>query len=270
MKGMRSMKIFEILDYENNRSVGVLLYYEKKKDFIVELQEDLDEWTAPLLFAELVKRHIYTAPRDMSYLWVKERVIPSGRQNISQILKNQKMEAYDEMKFLELANGKCAQDSLYIRKIDEVPKYVTDRKKTIVDCVACGQHSILCFFVDESVRKIELQNFTDVEGVKKVLHNDMLYQSCMVGTGGYFITFNDSIDIPSSTLYERGEKLPLTRNDFICFARNNLLDTSESCDLLECSRQNIAYLVRKEQLEPMKEDIKGNLYLKGEVLRQTW
>lgn len=270
MKGIRSMKIYEIVNGENKRSVGVLLYYEKKKEFIVELQEDLDEWTAPLLFSELVKNHIYTMPRTMSYLWVKERVIPSGRQNISQILKNQKMETYDEMKFLELAHGKCAQDSLYIRKIDEVPRYVSDRKKSVTDCVACEHHRILCFFSDHSVKKINLRNFTDVDGISKVLKNEMLYQSCMVGTGGYFITFNDAIDIPSAMLYERGEHLSLTPDDFICFAKRNLLDTPESCDLLECSRQNISYLVKKKQIQPIKEDIRGTLYLKGDVLRQTW
>lgn len=270
MKGIRSMKIYEILDEENRSSVGVLLYYEKKREFIVELQESLDEWTAPLLFSGLVKNHIYTIPRTMSYIWVKERVIPSGRQNISQILKNQKMGAYDEMKLLELTHGKCAQDSLYIRKIDEVPQYVSDRKKNITDCVACEQHKILCFFSDDCVKKINLQNFTDLEGISKVLQNEMLYRSCMVGTGGYSITFNDAIDIPSTMLYERGEQLPLTKNDFVCFAQSNLLDTSESCDLLECSRQNISYLIKREQIQPIKEDIKGNLYMKGDVLRQTW
>lgn len=32
------MKSYEIIDTEEHRSVGILLYYEKKKDFIIELQ----------------------------------------------------------------------------------------------------------------------------------------------------------------------------------------------------------------------------------------
>lgn len=91
-----------------------------------------------------------------------------------------------------------------------------------------------------------------------------------MGTGGYSITFDDAIDIPSLLLYEKGDTLPLSRNNFICFARNNLLDTSECCDLLECPRQNVSYMVRQEQLQPVKEDINGNLYLKGEVVKNTW
>ena len=48
------MKIFEIIDAELELSMGVLLYYEKEKTCIIELQEYLDEWTAPLLFTSYV------------------------------------------------------------------------------------------------------------------------------------------------------------------------------------------------------------------------
>ena len=36
--------------------------------------------------------------------------------------------------------------------------------------------------------------------------------------------------------------------------------------MLECSRQNLAYMLNKDILKPIKEDVKGNLYLKGDVL----
>ena len=122
------MKIFEIIDEENKLLAGILLYYEKEGTCIIELPEYLDEWTAPLLFASYVKKKIYTIPRDISFLWVKERVIPSGRQNIKSILAQHHMESYDEMKFLEISAGRCSQDSLYIRKIDDLPEFV--KKKT--------------------------------------------------------------------------------------------------------------------------------------------
>lgn len=271
MKGMRSMKIYEILDYEEAQSIGVLLYYEQKKECIIELQENLDEWTAPLLFSNLVKKNRYTVPRDLSFLWVKERVIPSDRQNISAILKNHKLEAYDEMKFLELSKGKCAQDSLYIKKIDVLPEYVIKRERqNIADCIACEDHVLLCFFMDDAVKKIDLNTISNVDDVDKILKNKKLYQSCEVGIGGYFITFNDSIDLAACMLYERGVTIPLSRNDFICFAQNNLLDTSQCCKMLECSRQNISYMVKQKQFSAVRENVKGNLYLKGDVLRNMW
>ena len=55
MRGIRYMKIYEIIDEENAMSAGVLLYYEKEKTCIAELPEYLDEWTAPFLFSVLSK-----------------------------------------------------------------------------------------------------------------------------------------------------------------------------------------------------------------------
>lgn len=60
------MKAYEIRDYESEENVGVLLYYEQGKDFIIELKDALDEWTAPLLFSGFVKSEIYTISRDIS------------------------------------------------------------------------------------------------------------------------------------------------------------------------------------------------------------
>lgn len=265
------MKIFEIIDAENAFLAGILLYYEKEKTCIVELPEYLDEWTAPLLFTSYVKRKIYTIPRDISFLWVKERVIPSGRQNIKDILAQHHLQSYDEMKFLEISEGRCSQDNLYIKKIDEVPDFVIKRQqKNIIECVLLENYTILCFFADDTVKKIELENLKEVDDMEKVISNERVYQSGKVGTGGYFITFNDSIDIPAGILHDAGITIPLSTNDFKAFVQKNILDTTESCSMLECSRQNISYMVSQGQLAPVKEEVRGNLYLKGDVLRTMW
>ena len=120
------------------------------------------------------------------------------------------------------------------------------------------------------MKKIELNTMEDVEDLKKVINNERLYQSGKVGTGGYYITFNDSIDIQASVLYEAGELIPLKLSDFKVFMQKNMLDTTESCNLLECSRQNISYMVNQQKLTPVKEEVRGNLYLKGDVLRTMW
>lgn len=100
---------------------------------------------------------IYTIPRDISFLWVKERVIPSGRQNIGDILAHHHMQSYDEIKFLEISEGRCSQDSLCIRKIDRLPEYVSRRRETnAVDCVLLEDCRLLCFFANEEVKKIDL------------------------------------------------------------------------------------------------------------------
>ena len=260
------MKYFDIFDNENEYSVGTLLYFEREKAFIVELADGLDEWTAPLLFTAYVKRGIFTIPRDVSLAWVRERIIPSNRQNINQILKNHKLKEYDEIKFLEISEGKCSQDSLIIKRSEILPDYVKKRMQRNLSEVVISDDSLLVFFEDNTSRKIPFEKLYKIDGSEKLMNNAQLLESGRVGAGGYYITFNNSIDIPAAELYKTGTKLPLSKSDFINFVRKNILDTSEVCDILECSRQNLAYLINKDQLRPIKEDVKGNLYQKGDVL----
>ena len=265
------MRIYDIYDEENEMSIGTLLYYEKEKTFLIELPEYLDEWTAPLLFTNLVKRDIFSVPREVSLTWVRERIIPSGRQNIGSILGTHKLKSYDEMKFLELSNGRCSQDSYFIRKIDKLPLYVEDRMKhNLIDCLPLDDHNILCFFADDSVKKVSLSQLKDITTVDKVLKNDTLFASCALGTDGFYVTFDNAYDIPSWLLYKNGHSIPLKYKDFISFAKYNVLDTSESCDILECSRQNLSYIAGQNQFEPIKVNAQGNLYLKKDILKNKW
>ena len=91
----------------------------------------MDEWEAPLLFQKFVREKQYTISREVSLMWGKERVIPSGRQNIGSILKNHKLSSYSEMAFLELSEGKCSQDNCYITEIseEEIPKDMIEKRK---------------------------------------------------------------------------------------------------------------------------------------------
>lgn len=265
------MKIFKIIDEEQDLFIGTLLYYDKAKDFIIELSGELNEWNAPLLLTAYVKKGVFTIPRDISFLWVKERVIPSDRQNISAILDRHKLKQYDELPFLELSEGRCSQDHMYIKRVAELPVYVTERaQKNIKECVVLDQNTLLCFFEDNTTRKIVLDELAGIDGVEKICRNQMLQKSCRIGTGGYCITFNNSIDIPAAVLYRTGILISLELKDFVTFINSNVLDTTDSCNILECSRQNLSYLVKQEQLNPIRYDVKGNLYLKGSVLKNSW
>ena len=127
--------------------------------------------------------------------------------------------------------------------------------------------SLLVFFADNTSRKIPFEKLYNIDGAEKLMNNAQLLESGRVGAGGYYVTFNNSIDIPAAELYKTGTKLPLTMSDFNNYVRKNILDTSEVCSMLECSRQNLAYLLNRDLLKPIKEDVKGNLYQKGDVLK---
>ncbi len=260
------MKIFELIDDEANVSIGCLLYYEKEKSFIIELTDTLTEWTAPLLFAEAIKQNRFTISRELSLLWVKERIIPSGRQNISSILANAHLSTYSEIDFLERSKGKCSQDHIFLRRVDSLPEFVMKRmQRNLKECVPCGENGLLCFFNDGTVRKNDLHELRQIDGIEKIISNESVLQSGHIVAGGYCVTFNEVIDISSSLLYDSGISVPLSLDDFLCFVKNNMVDSTQGGAILECSRQNLAYLVSKNKLIPVKREVKGNLYTKGNI-----
>ena len=262
------MKIYEILDEELQASIGTLLFYEKDDAFIIELQDDLTEWNAPLLFANYVKQGIFTVQRMESRLWVMERLIPSGRQNIKDILDTHHLKKYEEIRFLEISGGRCSQDSMYLKKTDTLPGYVLSRQsRNLLDVTPLTGQRLLCMFRDRRIKIVSLQEFEDSAAITKILTNASLFNSCSVSPGGYAASFSDSIDVPAARLYEAGTAIPLSLDDLKTVVEKNVLSTAESCSLLECSRQNIAYMVSQHQLTPLKKDDAGSLYLKGELLK---
>lgn len=264
------MKSYAIYDEElDKRLIGYLFYYEKSESFIIELSRDLDEWEAPLLFQKLVRDKKYTIPRDISLMWVKERVIPSGRQNIGSILKNHKLRDYSEMALLRLSGGRCSQDNCYIKEIDveDIPDDIKDRmKKNVCECFPTEDNQLVCLFQDDVVKKIELMKLVkQYKELSYVLKRRELLDSVSVGCGGYSIVFDDSIEIQVSDLRAAGQTIPLTAGDFYNFVCRNVLDTTKTCDLLQCSRQNLSYLVKEKKIKPIIRGEKENLYLKGGV-----
>ncbi|MBQ0040419.1 MAG: hypothetical protein KBS56_00075 [Clostridiales bacterium] len=267
MKGISYMKVYEMFDNDQGLSVGCLLYYEKERSFIIELDDALDEWSAPLIFSNMVKEGRFTASREQSALWVKERIVPNDRQNIDSILVNAKLHEYDEFALLVQSRGASSQDYIRVRELPEPFDYVKERMKhNISECVTCQDNSLLLFFNDETVRKVQIDECLSCSGVDKVIANEDLFMSGHVAAGGYCVTFNDSIDIPAIYLYEKGVGVPLTMENFISFVKMNIVDSSGACELLECSRQNLQYLTAKEHITPIKTNMKGNLYLKGRLI----
>ena len=181
------MKSYAIYDEELDRvsAIGYLFYYEKAESFIIELCEDLDEWDAPLLFQGLVRKDIYTVSRDISLMWVKERVIPSGRQNIGSILKNHKMKKYSEMTLLGLSKGRSSQDNCYIAEISEmeIPENIKDRmRKNVRECFPTEDKQLVCMFKDNTVRKVNLTSLVEkYKDISYVLKNKELLDSVKVG-----------------------------------------------------------------------------------------
>lgn len=265
------MKIYAIYDKEavRNLTIGYLFFYEKANESIIELNDCLDEWEVPILFQGLVSKGIYTVPKDIALLWIRERVIPSGRQNIGSILKNAKLKEYNEMALLALSKGKCSQDSCYIEEIssEELPDDIRKRSdKNVFECFPTEDKKIICLFRDNTVKKVDLSVLAvHNRDLLHILKNDNLLNSVKVGVGGYSITFNETIEISSSALREEGILLPVSANDILGFVRKNVIDTTTACNMLQCSRQNLSYLIKTKKLVPIACGTKENLFTKGAV-----
>lgn len=267
------MKNYAIYDEQLERTdpIGYLFYYEKAKSFIVELASDIDEWQVPLLFQGLVKQGVYTIPKNIALMWVQERVIPSGRQNIGEILKNHKLKEYSENAMLALSKGRSSQDSCYVKEVyeEEVPVYIRNRwGENVVECFPTEDGDIVCFFQDNTTRVVRLDKLVEkYKELTHVLKRRELLESVQVGVGGYSISFNESIEIAVSDLKEVGELLPLKAKDFYGFVQKNVIDTTKACLMIECTRQNLSYLVKEKRVTPIIQGTKENLYTKGEITR---
>ena len=265
------MKSYEIIDESLQLSIGVLLYYEKSGAAVIELEEQVDEWTAPLLLADYIRRKIYTIPTEISRLFIEERIVPSGRQNIGTILRKYHMKEYEAIKLLEISEGRCSQDSLAIRKIEMLPDYVIKRQQhNVCEAEVIAPDTLLAIFRDETVRRISLKSLEDTVGMDKVLGNPQLRDCMSLVPGGYGIAFDRSAEIPAEVLYNRGILMPITAEELYSFAQKNLRDTSECCASLACSRQNLAYYTKNKSLKAVKAEVKGNLYRRGEAESLRW
>lgn len=270
------MKIFAIRDRTDKvqKDLAYLLYYETEKQFYIELLEDADPWETPLILDSFVKRGEHTVNSYWSRLWVQQRIVPTDRQNIGQILKDNGLKAYDEYALLMLSNGRCEQDDYYIVPMDEkaLPKRILRRfQYKIEDVLPLNDRNLLVFFRDGTVKKCALTEYFEKNPPFSILlKRDDFFHDVRIQTGGYGVQWDENLSILDSELYKMGKPIPLSAEDFKEFASKRVINTAEAADILECSRQYINELVKKELLHPIKASEKNTLFLMSEVQKRKW
>ena len=270
------MKIFAVKDEEDfsRKALAYLLYYERPKQFYIELPDDADPWETPLILSSFAKQGERTINAYWSKLWVQQRIVPMDRQNLGQILKDNGLKEYDEFDLLMLADGRCAQDSYYLEPIgasDLPDSFLLRYQKKVEDVVPLNHANLLVFFRDGSVKKynatVLLSGKTQF---RQLLKNENLFRKVNVQPGGYGICWGENLTITDSELYEHGKPIPLSMEDFRDFVSYRIVGTREATEILDCSRQNIDDLVRRDKLHPVKTDSKNKLFLKSEILQRNW
>jgi Protein of unknown function (DUF2442). len=270
------MKTFAIKDELDkvNKPLAYLIYYEKEKHFYIEIEENADPWRLPMLLSTFAERGETTVNSYWSKIWVSQRIIPSDRQNLGQILKENDLDAYDEFSLLEASLGRCAQDSFYLENVasNELPKgFVKRYRYKVEDVIPLDKGSLLVFFRDGCVKKCDVMVIPVIsKRISAVVGNEKKFNEVAIQTGGYGVSWGENIDISDENLYRYGKNVPLTINDFRNFIRYRAVNTAEAAELLECSRQNIEDLVRRGKLTPVKTAAKGKLFLKSDIDQRKW
>lgn len=121
------MRRFEIIDgARRNTSPCAVLNWENDKTKGASLSIDINNRVnaneVPMLFSPFVrenKRHIND---KWTKRWIEERIIPSSRQNLGEVLQANNLEFYDVMTLFINGNGKCAQDDFFISEIKPAGK----------------------------------------------------------------------------------------------------------------------------------------------------
>lgn len=270
------MKIYAIRDEsaEVQKDLAYLFYYEIEKQFYIELPENADPWETPLLLDSFAKRNEMTVNSYWALMWVQQRIVPTDRQNIGEILRDNGLKEYDEYKLLMLAMGRCAQDDYYLVPLDEneLPEEIIKRYATRVeDILPLEDYSLLVFFRDGAVKKCDLKtHFEETKPFDILLKKPEYFDSVRIQTGGYGVTWDVNMNISDTVLYQMGKRVPLSMADFKNFVAQRVINATEAAEILDCSRQNVIDLTKRDKLHPIKSSEKSTLYLKSEVLKRNW
>lgn len=269
------MRIFAIKNEEDNKTLAYLLYYEKEKSFYIELPEDADPWETPLILSSFAKKNITTINSYWSRMWVQQRIVPSDRQNLGQVLKENNLVEYDEFELLMLSNGRCAQDDLYLDEMMEgdIPEEILKRfEKKVEDIVPLQNYTLLVFFRDGVIKKCNIKEFFEKNRALETflsINKDM-FKYVHVQPGGYGIRWEENMNISDGELYDSGVQVPLSLADFREFVVHRVINAAEAAEILDCSRQNIRDLIKRNKLHPIKSSDKNTLFLKSEVMKRNW
>lgn len=265
------MRVFAIKDegLPESRILGYLIYYETAKAFYIELPDDADPWETPLLLDCFVKRGQRSVGSYWSRLWVEQRIIPRERQNIGQVLRENKLFEYDEFALLTLAHGRCPQDQCYLEEIpgDALPPDLLKRwEHKVEDVVPLDDARLLTFFRDGTVKIVNmLQLVSGDSPCAPYIDSEARFNRVEVQPDGYGVMWSERAVISDHELYANGRPVPLSLNDFCRFVQVRVISAKETCEILDCSRQNIDDLIRRDKLHPIRTDAKNRLFLRREV-----
>ena len=96
---------------------AILSYDEEKELYAIFIPESIHPDDLPAILGLFARKGIREIEDKWARRFVKERVVPSDRQNIGMILREVGMSYYDEFPLLVYTRGRCCMDDFYLEEI---------------------------------------------------------------------------------------------------------------------------------------------------------
>ena len=97
--------------------VATLCYETDSKQFRIEIDKSADVKKLPISLKIHAEQGRYELNESFSMDWVRARVCPPSRHNISSILRDIGLSEYDEYGILMYASGKSLMDDLFLEEL---------------------------------------------------------------------------------------------------------------------------------------------------------
>lgn len=98
---------------------ATFMYDDETKKFSVEIPKDAELDDLPAVFKAMLMKGIYSVDDRVVRMFIKDRIIPPGRQNIGAILRTIGIIRYDEFEVLIYNKGRSCQDGFILEEIHD-------------------------------------------------------------------------------------------------------------------------------------------------------
>ena len=241
-----SLKIYSIRNKE--KIYGYLFINNNLDDCYIELIKDLDEY--PAFFNMFALNNEYMINSDWTYKWIKERIIPYERQNINNILKDNRIPFYNELLMLISSKAHSSMDDNYIVKTtyDKIDEKTKNRmNKHILSFIySKNNNGLIVFFKNGETKFFKIDKTDDVPFLSP-FNNEII--------------FNVKKRYSYLNLYDNGIDIPLSYNDLKDYINKNVLSSSQVTSEFGFSRQYLNKLKKNNDIESLD----NNLYLRENV-----
>lgn len=104
--------------YSGDKEIGSFSLLSNQDKYRIILFDNLDLLDVPIDYYLKYKEGRRRFTGNEVFDWIKDRVIPPGRQNINEVLEQVGIEEYDELAIFLYAKGKFVSDRFWIEEIN--------------------------------------------------------------------------------------------------------------------------------------------------------